>query len=64
MNRKADDEVLQILSLVRLCQAMRVLPQPGGLLDQDSYFVFVLQNVLIADAKRAELDQKRMAAKR
>jgi hypothetical protein len=54
MNREVDDEVAQVLNLVRLCLALHVLPQSGGLLDQDSYFVFLLEHVLVADAELAE----------
>lgn len=61
MNRKPDPEVTQILAVVRTCQSMRCLPQAGGLLDQDSCFVFLLQVVLLADMEREQIEQKRAA---
>jgi hypothetical protein len=57
MNREPDFEVMQILQLVRLCQATGTLPESGGLLDQDSYFIFLLETVLGADAERAERER-------
>lgn len=63
MNRKMDFEVAGIVRLVRLCQSLSVLPQPGGLLDQDSYFVFLLEHVLLADQRRQELDNAKAKVK-
>jgi hypothetical protein len=63
MKRKVDPEVAEILSVVRLCQAMNTLPRPGGLFDQDALFVYLLERVLLADQKKAELDQARSNAK-
>ncbi len=59
MNKKPDVEVASILRLVRLCQNMNTLPAPGGLLDQDSYFVYLFEQVLHADEEKAELDRAR-----
>jgi hypothetical protein len=58
MNRDIDEEVGQIVTLIRLCQSLNVLPLPGGLFDQDSYFVYLLQLVLVADAEKAKRDAK------
>lgn len=63
MERKPDFEVAQILSIVRMCQSLNVLPGAGGLLDQDSYFVFLLEQVMIADQEKQELDRSRQEAK-
>jgi hypothetical protein len=57
MGRKLDDETAEIIALVRTCQAMNVLPLAGGLFDQDSYFVYLLQQVISADTKKAERDR-------
>jgi len=62
MNREADYEVGQILSLVRMCQNLKVLPGAGGLLDQDAYFVFLFEQVLIADNEKAALDRAKQKA--
>jgi hypothetical protein len=63
MDRKPDWEVAGILSMVRMCQGLNVLPKAGGLLDQDSYFVFLLEQVMIADQEKQELDRARQEAK-
>lgn len=59
MKRPPDEEVVTIVNMVRLCQALNTLPFAGGLVDQDSYFVYLFQIVLAADEKRQELDQAR-----
>jgi hypothetical protein len=57
MKRKTDEEVVGIVNLVRMCQQLRALPQAGGIYDQDSYFVFLYQQVVDADNERQRLDQ-------
>jgi len=59
MNRPPDEEVLNILKVVRMCQTLNVLPLAGGLFDQDSYFVECYEAVMMADAERTERDSKR-----
>jgi len=59
MNRKLDSETAAIINLVRTCQAFNALPLPGGLFDQDAYFVYCAQIVLAADAERANREQKK-----
>lgn len=63
MSREADLEVLQAIDLVRLCQATSTLPLPGGLLDQDSYFVFLLKTILKADEEKQQLERARSKLK-
>ena len=62
MNRDPDWEVGQIISLIRMCESLHVLPQAGGLLDQDAYFVYLLQQVMLADQEKAALDRARQKA--
>lgn len=62
MNRKPDAEVLSILRLVRLCQSLNALPGPGGLLDQDAYFVYLVEKVLSYDEERQAIDNARAKA--
>lgn len=50
------------VELTRLCQAMHVLPRAGGVLDQDSYHIYMIQTVLAAQAEKDELDRKRNAS--
>jgi hypothetical protein len=59
MNRDADEEVAQVINLVRMCQSYQVLPSPGGLLDQDACFIYLSQAVFNADAERALRDNER-----
>ena len=63
MNREPDNEVHMILELTSLCQKLRCLPGPGGLLDQDSYLVDRMKAVLIAQAEKDEVDRKQMEQK-
>jgi hypothetical protein len=51
------------IELTNLCQTLYALPGPGGLLDQDSYHIFMIQAVLAAQAEKAELDRKKDAAR-
>jgi hypothetical protein len=57
MDRKQDHEVASILTMVRLCQNYQVLPGAGGLLDQDSYYVFLMACVSMYDQERADRDK-------
>jgi hypothetical protein len=50
-------EALVVLSLIRMCQDFHQLPHTGGMLDQDSFFIYILQHVITWDAQRAELDR-------
>lgn len=64
MNRIPDEEVSRAIDLTVMCQTFNVLPHPGGLLEQDSYHIYMMQCVLVAQSEKAELDQKRSAAAR
>jgi hypothetical protein len=50
------------IELTQVCQGMRALPRAGGVLDQDSYHIYMIQTVLAAQAEKAELDRKRDAS--
>lgn len=58
-----DPEVQGIVGMVRLCQASNSLPLAGGLMDQDAYFVYLFQLVVIFDNKRVKLEQARQKAR-
>lgn len=49
------------IELTNICQALQSLPGPGGVLEQDSYHIYMIQAVLAAQAEKAELDRKRQA---
>jgi len=63
MSRPPDEEVSAILRLVRLCESVHALPDAGGLLDQDSYFVYLYEQVLLADYEKQQLDDARAKSK-
>lgn len=42
-----------------MCQHLHCLPGPGGLLDQDSFFVEVMDMVVDAQGVKQELDRKK-----
>lgn len=67
-NRKVRDEILpsmemqeaqKFLEIFSLCQRFGTLPKGGGLLDQDSLFVFLAKHAFICQQERAELDERR-----
>ena len=53
-----DDDVAEIVTITSLCQELHCLPRSGGLLDQDGYIVWAMQQVLIAQNERREKDKK------
>lgn len=60
MNRPVvEHDVAEAIDLTRMCETFRCLPGPGGLLDQDSYAMFLMKMVIEADNEKAELDSKR-----
>lgn len=56
---RIDDDVATAIELTVLCQDLHVLPNAGGLLDQDSYHVWLMQTVMRAQNEKAELDKQR-----
>lgn len=56
-------ELGQFIDLLGLCRSLGVLPQAGGLLDQDSYFVFLLRHALACEREAAELAERRNSAR-
>jgi len=63
MKRKMDPEVAEVISIVRLCQSMGTMPRAGGLFDQDALFVYLLERVLLADQKKADLEAAKAKVK-
>lgn len=58
-NRKVkDSQAAMFLETLGICQALKYLPSPGGLYDQDSLFVYVMKFALVWQNERRELDQK------
>lgn len=56
MNREPDDEVLLAVELTQMCTELRILPGPGGLLDQDPYHIMLLKAGLSAMHEKAKRD--------
>lgn len=46
------------LETLGMCQSLKVLPQAGGLLDQDSLFVYVMKFAMLWQNDRREADHK------
>jgi hypothetical protein len=61
LNKKPEDmDVIEAMELTVMCQELHCLPSAGGLLDQDSYHVWIMNLVTSAQAERAALDRKKM----
>lgn len=58
MTRPMDEDVAYAIQITSLCQELHCLPRAGGLLDQDSYHVWIMEQVLLAQNKKAERDQR------
>jgi hypothetical protein len=65
MGRPPDEEVSSAVDMTILCRELHVLPGPGGLLDQDSYHVWLLQNTLevLNEKEKQDMDKKMAEAK-
>lgn len=59
LTREPDPEVAAIIEIGQLCHALRVLPEAGGLFDQDSYIVYGLHCYLAAERERTNRDVER-----
>lgn len=46
---KAEDDVIEAINLTRMCDAYGTLPRAGGVLDQDSYHIWLIEQVHRAD---------------
>jgi hypothetical protein len=56
-----DEDAIQLLNMAATCQKYRLLPRAGGLLDQDAWFVEVLQTVANATTEREKNDTAKKA---
>jgi len=45
------------MEIAQMCEKLHCLPGPGGLLEQDAYYVYMLQSVYNARAQREEKDR-------
>lgn len=53
---KAEPWVIEVLRVAQLCVSLEVLPNIGGLLDQDYLLVIAMQEVLNAQGEKAKKD--------
>lgn len=44
-----------------MCEALKCLPSPGGLYDQDSFIVFGMNLVVDAQGKKREIEEAQRA---
>ena len=58
-NREADEEVQLAIDLTALATRLHVLPQAGGLLDQDYYYIKLLRAGIRAFEKKEEQEYKK-----
>lgn len=54
-----DEELTTTVSLIRACKSLGALPRPGGLLDQDSFFIHMVSVYDEAMEERVERDKLR-----
>jgi len=51
-------ETVQLINDIVVCREFHILPRAGGLYDQDSFFVYVLQHYISWISEKEELDTK------
>jgi hypothetical protein len=49
----------EVMKMIALCRSFHVLPRPGGLLDQDSFFVHMASAAEQALAERTQRETQR-----
>jgi len=62
MRTPADPEVNFFVELHVLCEQYKQLPQPGGVMDQDSYLMYGLLGTIKAFQERQEWDMRQQKA--
>jgi hypothetical protein len=63
MSKPPDPEVQMAVNMTVLCRDLGVLPQAGGLLDQDSYHVWLIQETLAVLNEKERLDMEKQQAR-
>lgn len=60
-----DEEVAMAVEMTVLCRDLGVLPKAGGLLDQDAYHVWLIQNTLqvLNEKERSDVEKAQAKAK-
>lgn len=57
--RPMEDDVADAVGLVNLCRNLNALPDPGSVLEQDSFTMFLFRFVITCQQERAELDARK-----
>jgi hypothetical protein len=60
---KVDDDVAEAITLASMCEYYHCLPDAGGLFDQDSRVVWLLETVAAAKSEKAEIERHRAGNK-
>jgi len=58
MKREPDDDVGLAMELAAMCETFNCLPAAGGLLDQDPLLIHMIREVRVAQAEKAQAEQK------
>lgn len=61
---KVAQEAKTILSIVTLCDRFHTMPKAGGLFEQDSLFVYMLDSIMAWEYERQELDRANASRKK
>lgn len=59
-----EEDVAEALTITHLCQELHCLPRTGGLLDQDSFYVWMMEQVIAAEREKEARDNKNKPGKK
>jgi hypothetical protein len=54
MSGEPDPEVEMAIRITNMCRALNCLPGPGGLLDQDSYIMWLVESTLVVQNEKEQ----------
>lgn len=57
-SKKVDVDVWGVMNLIHISQTLHVLPQAGGILDQDALFILLYNHVEECQTARAKIDEQ------
>jgi hypothetical protein len=63
MSRDPDPEVEIAMRITNMCKALNCLPGPGGLLEQDSYVMWLVESTLIVQNEKDQMELAKAQAK-
>jgi hypothetical protein len=59
MKRDPDEDVSLAMELAAMCETFNCLPMAGGLLDQDPLLMYMIREVRVAQAEKAQAERGR-----